>query len=71
MQNLNEAPHQPICALVVDDDDVDRERLARLLSKYSRPIEVAESASKSEALQALQGRALDPDWDGATSFDTK
>lgn len=57
MQNLNEAPHQPICALVVDDDDVDRERLARLLSKYSRPIEVAESASKSEALQALQGRS--------------
>lgn len=56
MLNLNKALHKPILALVVDDDDVDRERLARLLARYSRPIEVAESASKSEALRVLQGR---------------
>lgn len=45
----------PICALLVDDDDVDRERLARLLAKYNRPIDVEQSASKSEALQLLKG----------------
>lgn len=40
-------------ALIVDDDDVDRERLARLLSRGPRRIKVVEAASQAEALERM------------------
>lgn len=43
--------------LIVDDDDVDREKLSRLLRRCPWRIEVREAASRSEALQLIR----DPD----------
>ncbi|HKR91267.1 GGDEF domain-containing response regulator [Novosphingobium sp.] len=43
-----------IFALIVDDDDVDRERLARMLEHCPRPIHVTEAASQSEALDLIR-----------------
>ncbi len=40
-------------ALVVDDDDVDRERLSRLLKRSGREIEIQEVGSKQEAIEEL------------------
>lgn len=48
-----------IHALVIDDDDVDRERLARLLKRCSTEIRIAEAASKTSALAELRGRRAD------------
>lgn len=47
-----------IHALVVDDDDVDRERLARMLRRYRLPIHIAEAATKSGALSELRERKV-------------
>jgi diguanylate cyclase (GGDEF)-like protein len=43
-----------IFALIVDDDDVDRERLARMLEHCTRPIHVLEAASQAEALALIR-----------------
>ncbi|MFK4872270.1 putative bifunctional diguanylate cyclase/phosphodiesterase [Novosphingobium sp. ZW T3_23] len=43
-----------IQALVVDDDDVDRERLIRMLQRGPRPINVIEASSQAEALQIIR-----------------
>ncbi|SFG00015.1 diguanylate cyclase (GGDEF) domain-containing protein [Novosphingobium sp. CF614] len=43
-----------ILALIVDDDDVDRERLARMLERCSRPIQVVEASSQAEALEIIR-----------------
>lgn len=45
-----------ICALLVDDDDVDRERLARLLNKCCKNVEVMEAASKENAIKLLRSK---------------
>ncbi|MCT2399832.1 putative bifunctional diguanylate cyclase/phosphodiesterase [Novosphingobium mangrovi (ex Huang et al. 2023)] len=44
-------------ALIVDDDDVDRERLARMLERSSRSIHVVEATSQAEALELIRGPA--------------
>lgn len=49
---------EEIHALVVDDDDVDRERLARMLKRYRLPIHIAEASSKSGALSELRERKV-------------
>lgn len=46
-----------IFALIVDDDDVDRERLARMLRHSPRNVRVIEAASQAEALQVIRGPA--------------
>lgn len=43
-----------IFALIVDDDDVDRERLARMLERCPRPVRVVEAASQAEALALIR-----------------
>ena len=43
-----------IQALVVDDDDVDRERLIRMLQRGPRAINVIEASSQAEALQIIR-----------------
>lgn len=43
-----------IFALIVDDDDVDRERLARMLARCPRPVRVMEAASQAEALALIR-----------------
>lgn len=43
-----------IHALVVDDDDVDRERLIRMLQRGPRSINVIEASSQAEALQIIR-----------------
>ena len=45
--------------LVVDDDDVDRERLLRMLRCYHAPLHVTEAATKAAALAALSEQAFD------------
>lgn len=42
------------CVLVVDDDDVDREKVVRLLKKTALPLLIYEGASASEAMVFLQ-----------------
>ncbi|WP_260609825.1 bifunctional diguanylate cyclase/phosphodiesterase [Sphingomonas sp. IC081] len=50
-----------IQALVIDDDDVDRERLIRMLERCPRRINVMEAASQAEALQLI--RLAEPQFD--------
>jgi diguanylate cyclase (GGDEF)-like protein len=45
--------------LVVDDDDVDRERLIRLLKRDARHTFIAEATSKASALEALKVGGFD------------
>ncbi|MFD2135594.1 response regulator [Novosphingobium resinovorum] len=45
---------QDIHALIVDDDDVDREKLLRLLRRVPRNITVAQAASQAEALDMIR-----------------
>ena len=52
-------PHQVLSILVVDDDDVDRERLLRMLRHYGQPLAVTEAGSLAEALAALSEAAFD------------
>lgn len=48
-------PIEPqITALIVDDDDVDRERLARMLHRGPRRIAITEAASRAEALKLMR-----------------
>jgi len=42
-----------VCALVIDDDDVDRERLIRLLKLYNKNFNVTEASSKTNAIKEL------------------
>lgn len=49
----------PVSILVVDDDDVDRERLLRMLRRYSGPPRIVEAASKAAALSALASDRFD------------
>ncbi len=58
MEALSIAETGDIYALLVDDDDVDRERLARMLKRYRRPIHIAEASSKSGALAELRERKV-------------
>lgn len=48
-----------IHALVIDDDDVDRERLKRLLRRWGPELAVAEADTKWGALQELRRKAKD------------
>ena len=50
-----------IFALIVDDDDVDRERLARMLEQSPRNVRVIEASSHAEALRVIRGPAADID----------
>jgi len=50
---------KPLCVLNVDDDDVDREKLSRLLLKTSWPIDVHEAASFAEAKDRLNEKKFD------------
>ncbi|MGA2808085.1 MAG: EAL domain-containing protein [Terracidiphilus sp.] len=50
---------KPLSVLIVDDDDVDRENLRRLLAKVSRPIDMHEAASFAEAKAQLQTSKFD------------
>ena len=58
MDALSHSDTGEIYALLVDDDDVDRERLARMLRRYKRPIHIAEASSKSSALSELRERKV-------------
>jgi len=49
---LDHAKH--LNALIVDDDDVDRERLVRMLVRGPRRINVVEASSQAEALQLIR-----------------
>jgi diguanylate cyclase (GGDEF)-like protein len=49
----------PMSVLVVDDDDVDRERLLRMLQRYAAPLTVTQAGSKAEALLLLGGAKFD------------
>ncbi len=46
----------PLHVLIVDDDDVDRERLRRMLRSGPRAVEVFEASSQAEALAAFDDR---------------
>lgn len=50
---------QAVRLLVVDDDDVDRDKLRRLLARDERPFEIVEATSGREAIERL--RAFDFD----------
>lgn len=43
-----------ISALIVDDDDVDREKLARMLRTCPREVKVVEASSQAEAMKIMQ-----------------
>lgn len=45
--------------LIVDDDDVDRERLVRLLERNSLPVKISQADSKASALDALKQGLFD------------
>ncbi|MBT0571765.1 EAL domain-containing protein [Curvibacter sp. CHRR-16] len=45
--------HPPIAALLIDDDDVDRERLVRMLRRIHDNIHISEAASKQDAIAML------------------
>lgn len=47
---------QEIHALLIEDDDVDRERLVRMLRRCAQTIRVQEAPSKSQALTELYGK---------------
>lgn len=49
----------PIRVLVVDDDDVDREKIHRLLGQVNFPTTVVEAGSGREALALLRQQAID------------
>lgn len=53
MESLHNPPPD-IHALIVDDDDVDRERLTRMLHRGPRRISVVEATSRAEALQLIR-----------------
>ncbi|NLR75699.1 putative bifunctional diguanylate cyclase/phosphodiesterase [Leeia aquatica] len=57
MNPSNELPRLRI--LIVDDDDVDRERLTRLLNRSSRDADVTEASSGEEALSRLISGVFD------------
>ena len=44
----------PLYVLIIDDDDVDRERLRRMLRHAPRPLEIFEAASHAEALAIIR-----------------
>ncbi len=48
-----------VSVLVVDDDNVDRERLLRMLQRYHAPLHITEAATKAAALAALSEQAFD------------
>ena len=50
---------QPLHTLVVDDDDVDRERVRRFLVRSELLVEVTEAASGAEALRLVRSRIFD------------
>ena len=52
-------PRQRLRILVVDDDDVDRERLTRLLKHQALAFEITEANSKKSALEAITGQRFD------------
>jgi len=45
--------HQSMRMLIIDDDDVDREHLRRLLKKVGSQLEIVEATDQSSALQSL------------------
>lgn len=49
---------QEIHALLIEDDDVDRERLVRMLRRCVQPIRIQEAPSKSEALTELREKKV-------------
>ncbi len=49
---------EPLWILVIDNDDVERERIIRLLRGYPKPIHITEAESKSAALHALQATQI-------------
>jgi diguanylate cyclase (GGDEF)-like protein len=53
MDNLHNGT-QNIHALIVDDDDVDRERLVRMLGRGPRAITIEQAASRAEALGLIR-----------------
>jgi CheY-like chemotaxis protein len=70
--------HQHARMLIVDDDDVDRECLRRLLRKGNAEVEIVEAIDQTSALQLLaEGRVFDcvfldsrlPDGDGLDLVD--
>jgi signal transduction histidine kinase/HPt (histidine-containing phosphotransfer) domain-containing protein len=53
------APALPMHLLVVDDDDVDRERVLRLLGRSALNFDAKEAASSDDALQLLREHEFD------------
>jgi len=52
-------PTDSLKMLVVDDDDVDRERVRRFLSRSTLAVDVTEAESGSQALQLIRRQAFD------------
>jgi diguanylate cyclase (GGDEF)-like protein len=50
---------KPLCILNVEDDDVDRENMRRLLTKTTWPIDLHEASSFAEAKAQLQANQFD------------
>jgi len=48
-----------LCLLIVDDDDVDRERIRRTLKKIDADISISEASSGKETLARLQQKKFD------------
>lgn len=59
MLSVNPTSTHPPHILVVDDDDVDRERLIRLLKRDSHASLISEASSKASALEALKRGGFD------------
>ena len=51
--------NSPLRILLVEDDDVDREFVARLLTKYGRPVTLTEATTLAEARALLSRRQFD------------
>ncbi len=54
----SQAPTQPLSLLVVEDDDVDREKLLRLLARLPLDLRVSETGSAQEALALIEGQSF-------------
>jgi len=54
-----DGPAMHLSMLVVDDDDVDRERVRRFLARSPLDVDLTEAASGAEALSLVRARAFD------------
>ena len=58
-ENADAGVRMAVNVLIVDDDDVDRERLLRMLQRYPAPLHITEASSKAGALAALSEQGFD------------